>query len=41
MVIMWLYKYVKYGWLIVSGMIIIMPYLASIDAPYTIKHNAL
>ena len=27
----WLYKYVKYGWLVESGMIIIMPYFAFMD----------
>ncbi len=38
---MWVYKYVKYGWLMVSGMIIIMPYSEFMDAAYRIKHNAL
>lgn len=38
---MWIYKYVRYGWFMVSGMGIIKPYFAFIDDAYNIKHNAL
>lgn len=41
MVATWLYKYVKYWWLMASGIVIIMPYFAFIEAAYTVKHNAL
>lgn len=41
MVIMCLYKYVKNCWLIRSGMKIIMPYFAFMDASFSIKHNTL
>lgn len=41
MVIRWLYKYVKYSRFMVSGMMIIRPYFAFMDAVVSIKHNAL